>query len=132
MAKKASKAVRTRIVKLVKAGKMQFAAHLDFDKMEVGKPQTEAEHKERFERPKFIHISFSHGWRRWRKKGFTGDNGGCTILWAAKGIGGGELVIKLTTKGELYFDTERMGRDFTKKILCALVDAGKTDCEDNK
>lgn len=127
--KKVSKRTRTRIVNLIKAGKVQFASHIDFK--EVGKPETAEERKRKFEKPEFTHVSFSHGWRKWRKKGFEGDNGGCTILWGAKGIGGGELTIKLNKLGELYLDTERMGKDFTKKILCALVDSGMTDCQGN-
>jgi len=129
MNKKVSKATRTRILNLVKAGRVKFAEHIDFKKIGMRKVETPEQRRDKFENPVFTHVSFSHGWRKWRKKGFTGDNGGCIILWAAKHIGGGELTIKLDTKGRLYFDTECMGKDFAKKILCALVDASYTDCK---
>jgi hypothetical protein len=131
MGKQVSKATRTRILNLVKAGKVKFAEHLDFKKIQMKRVETPEERREKFENPVFTHVSFSHGWRKWRKKGFTGSNGGCIILWAVKGIGGGELTIKLDTKGRLCLNTETMGREFSKKILCALVDAAKTDRKDN-
>jgi hypothetical protein len=50
---------------------------------------------------------------------------GFRFTWAAKGIGFGEFELKKLTNGTLEFNAEKMGREFFKKALCALVDTAK-------
>ncbi len=50
------------------------------------------------------------------------SKGGLKIQWGVKGVGFGELDIWITSEGKLRADSETMGRDFAKLIMCALMD----------
>jgi hypothetical protein len=52
-----------------------------------------------------------------------GGTGFC-FNWASE-IGFGEFTVKQLTDGSLECDTERLGKEFLKKALCALIDRAK-------
>ncbi len=45
--------------------------------------------------------------------------------WAAPGLGFGEMRLKLLNNGKLIIDTEKLGKEFAKKVLCAIIDSAK-------
>jgi len=50
-------------------------------------------------------------------------NGSIYVSWVRKGKGFGEFYLSIDKdSGKLYLDDEIMGKDFVKKVLCALVD----------
>jgi hypothetical protein len=54
---------------------------------------------------------------------------GILIRWSCKGVGFGELYVQ-EKDGQLHFETECMGRQFVKDVMCAAIDAGTTDNND--
>ena len=49
---------------------------------------------------------------------------GFTFNWASE-IGFGEFTVKRLHDGTIELDTERLGKEFLKKALCALIDKAK-------
>lgn len=50
---------------------------------------------------------------------------GFIFNWTAPGIGFGEIKVKLLSDGTLEVDSERLGKEFVKKALCAMIDSAK-------
>jgi predicted aconitase len=50
------------------------------------------------------------------------DETGISIAWAARGVGFGNMSIIEFSNGEVLIDTENMGKEFVKEVLCALID----------
>jgi hypothetical protein len=120
--KPAMKAVRTRIVSLIRKGRVRFTEVARGIKMPtLAAPRAPLE--QRIKKNPVKNIEFRSAWGRWRKRGFKGSNGGFTVGWGMDEVGFGELTVKLDRNGKLLLNTEHMGRDFAKKILCALVDS---------
>lgn len=120
--KPAMKRVRTRIVNLIKKGRVRFVATAKGIKMpNLMAPRPPLE--QRIQKNPVKNIEFQSAWGRWRKRGFKGSNGGFTVGWGMDEVGFGELTVKLDRNGKLLLNTEHMGKDFAKKILCALVDS---------
>jgi len=53
---------------------------------------------------------------------FKTDTEGFVLNWSCKGIGFGQLTIHQTKEGQFKIDTECMGDEFAKAVLCKLVD----------
>ena len=56
---------------------------------------------------------------------FKVEREGFVLNWSCKGIGFGQLTIEQTEDGEFKMDTECMGDEFAKAVLCNLVDKSK-------
>lgn len=48
-----------------------------------------------------------------------------TFEWTAKGCGFGQLYFYRNEAGDLHCDSETMGKEFVKRMLCQMVD----DCK---
>lgn len=57
------------------------------------------------------------------------DSGGCYICinWSVPNFGFGEMSITAKDDGTIEIDTETLGKDFAKAILCDLVD--RAECK---
>ena len=63
-----------------------------------------------------------NGFDVWGRIGAKGaEHKGFVIAWQAN-IGWGELSVYMTKDGKLLIDTECLGKDFAKQVLCQLVD----------
>ena len=56
---------------------------------------------------------------------FKTEHEGFILNWSCKGIGFGQLTICQTKEGQFDIDTECMGDEFAKAVLCKLVDQSK-------
>lgn len=60
-------------------------------------------------------------------------HGAFGLNWTAKGIGFGQMYFRVDTKdGYVHCSNEYMGREFLKRMLCAMVDnCVLDDCRDD-
>lgn len=63
------------------------------------------------------------------RKGFENIEDSCTLSgasvlfeWSAKGCGFGQLYFYQAEDGKLHCDSETMGKEFVKRMLCQMVD----------
>src|SRR6266446_6394485 len=106
---KANEEEREKLLKLLKEGKVEWP--------EVSKGCFER--RISTDKPDFAvveaHVKF---WGPYERK-----QGGMEISWGTVSAGFGILTIFLDKDGTLKADTEMMGKEFCKKVLCKLVDS---------
>jgi len=55
-------------------------------------------------------------------KKFSTEHEGFVLNWSCKGIGFGQLTVHQTEDGKFKVDTECMGPEFAKAVLCKIID----------
>lgn len=55
---------------------------------------------------------------------FKSETEGFAVLWDCEGIGHGQITVGFSD-GVIKLDTECMGNDFVKQVLCKMVDQAK-------
>jgi hypothetical protein len=119
-----SEEARQKLLKALEAGRVEWAERGKryFERAGVIKGGTEADWT-------IVEVT-ANFWGSWEKPvgvvtGETmGNKGGMTVGWSTVSAGFGELTIYIDKDdGKLKADTEGMGKDFCKKVLCALVDS---------
>jgi hypothetical protein len=57
----------------------------------------------------------------WENQYGSWNNGGLQISWSAN-IGFGKLDIVIGKNNKIFIDTESLGKEFAKQILCQMID----------
>jgi len=92
--------------------------------------------KEHFKNPTFSFVDFGGVFSSLDSEGVDGNGktykfpggSGFSFNWASE-IGFGEFTVKRLTDGTMQVDSERLGKEFLKKALCALIDKAKDKSE---
>ena len=105
MAKQAQQAVRTKIAKLIKAGRVKSRYPISINLKDPDWTVTV--------------VRLENAWGKWRKirdGKKIGNDGGFCLSWGTVSAGFGELTFYLLGN-KLYCDSECLGKEFVRKVL---------------